>query len=103
MPLAFLSGKGTWLARVQFGVHHDLQVLLCQAAFQLGGPQRLLVCEIVPPQVQHFECLTELYEVPVSPFLQPVKVPLDGSLTLWFISHSFQFCRGYTLPHHPDH
>ena len=35
--------------------------------------------------------LAELYEVPVSPFLQPVVVPLDGSTTLWSISHSSRF------------
>ncbi|KAF4788483.1 Acyl-CoA-binding domain-containing protein 5 [Turdus rufiventris] len=30
-------------------------------------------------------------QVPVSPFFQPAVVPLDGSTTLWHISHS-QFC-----------
>ncbi|KAK4818263.1 hypothetical protein QYF61_009968 [Mycteria americana] len=36
--------------------------------------------------------LVELHEVPFGPFLQPVEVPPDGSMTLWLISHSFQFC-----------
>lgn len=35
--------------------------------------------------------LVELYEAPVSRFLQLDKVPLDGSMTLWCISHSSQF------------
>lgn len=34
----------------------------------------------------------ELHEVPVSLFLQPVEVPQDGSMTIWHISHSSQFC-----------
>ena len=36
--------------------------------------------------------LVELHEPPVSPFFQPVKVPLDGSTTFWSINHSSQFC-----------
>ncbi|KAK4825192.1 hypothetical protein QYF61_025120, partial [Mycteria americana] len=41
------------------------------------------------PQVQNFALpLVELHEVSVSPFLQPVDVPLDGSMTLQHISHS---------------
>lgn len=40
--------------------------------------------EGVPPQVQDFTFpLVELNEIPVSPILQPVVVPLDGSMTLW--------------------
>ncbi|KAK4811173.1 hypothetical protein QYF61_019804 [Mycteria americana] len=56
-------------------------------------PLHILVHGVVPPQVQDFAPpLTELYEDPVSPFLQPVEVPLDGSTTLWCIHHSSQFC-----------
>ncbi|KAK4826285.1 hypothetical protein QYF61_007132 [Mycteria americana] len=56
-------------------------------------PSIYLVSGLVPPQVQDFALHpVELYEVPVSPFLQPVQVPLDGSTTLWHISHSPQFC-----------
>ncbi|KAK4810833.1 hypothetical protein QYF61_008805 [Mycteria americana] len=65
-----MVGKGTLLAHVQLGVHQDPQV-----------------------QVQDFALpLVELHEVPVSPFLQSVQVPLDGSTTLWHISHSSQIC-----------
>ena len=83
-------GKGTLLTHIQLGVH---QVLFCKAAFHLGGPQHILVCEVVLPQVQDFTLpLVEFHEVLVSLFLQPVKVPLDGTTTLRCISHSFQFC-----------
>lgn len=43
----------------------------------------------VPPQVQDFILLLiELHDVLVSLLLQPVKVPLEGSLTVWHIRHS---------------
>jgi len=35
--------------------------------------------------------LVELQEVPVSPFLQPIEVPLDGSTTRWQVSNFSQF------------
>ena len=90
--LALLWGKGTLLPPVQPGVHQDPQVFFCQAAFQPGGPQHILVHGFVPPQVQDCALLfVELDEVPVSPFLQPVVVPLDGSTTVGCISHSSQF------------
>jgi len=50
-------------------------------------------CGVVPPQVEDFALLVvELHEVPVSPFLQPVQAPLDGSTTLCCISSFSQFC-----------
>lgn len=36
--------------------------------------------------------LVELHEVPISPYLQPVNVPLEDSTTLWCISHYFLIC-----------
>lgn len=43
---------------------------------------------ITIPQLQDFEIpFFELREISVSPFLQSVEVPLDGSKTLWRISH----------------
>lgn len=46
-----------------------------------SGPA--LVQGVVPPQVQNFASLgIEFHEVPVGPFLQPLKIPLDGSTTL---------------------
>ncbi|KAK4832039.1 hypothetical protein QYF61_020554 [Mycteria americana] len=68
------------------------QVLFCQAAFQLAGPQHILVPGVVPSQVQDFALfLVELHEIPVGPLLQPVEVPLNGSTVIWCISHSSQF------------
>ena len=54
--------------------------------------QHVLVHGLVPPQVQDSVILlVDLHEVPVSPFLQRDKVPLDGSTTLWRVSHFSQF------------
>lgn len=79
------------LAHVQPGVHQDFQVLFCRAALQLGSSQPVLV-SVLPPQVQDFAfCFAEHCEILVSLFLQPVKVPLDGNVTFWCISHSSQF------------
>lgn len=53
----------------------------------------VLELEVVSSQVQ--DCtflLTEFHEVPPSLFLQPLEVPLDGSMTICSISHFFQFC-----------
>jgi len=64
---------------------------------------------VVPPQVQDFAlALFELPEVPVRPFLQRVRVPLDGTMTLWYISVSCLFCiisklAEGALSCHPDH
>ncbi|GAB0181886.1 cAMP-dependent protein kinase inhibitor alpha [Grus japonensis] len=72
--------------------YRDSQGLFCQAAFQLSSPQYVLVDGVVPPQAQDFALpLVELCEIPVSPFLQPVEVPLDGITAFWYIIHSFQF------------
>ena len=85
IPLAaFAAGAHYWLTQ-------ESQALFCKAAFQLGGPQQVRVPEVVPPQDFALP-LVELHEVPASPFLQPVEVPLDGSTTLWPISQSSQFC-----------
>ncbi|KAK4811750.1 hypothetical protein QYF61_005318 [Mycteria americana] len=76
----------------------DRQVLFRKAAFQLGRPRHILLPGVVPPQLQDFALLhIELYEVPVSSFLQPGKVPLDVSTTFWHLSHSFQFGVIYKL------
>lgn len=87
-----LCRKGTVLAHVQFGIQKDTQVLFCNTAFQIGDLQHILVCGIVPYKVQDLALfIVELHRVPVSPFVQLVEVPLDGSATLWFVNHSSKF------------
>ena len=83
--------------------------LLCGITLIAQRPQLIFVHGVIPPQVQYFAlALVELHEIPVSPFLQPFKVPLDGSMTLWCISHFCHFfvisklAGGYTVYRYPD-
>lgn len=91
-PISLLYCKSTLLAHVQFGVLWHPQGLFCQYAFQLGGSQNLLLGALTP-QVQDFAFLPDVQEIPASPFIQPVQVPLDDSMTCWHISHP----QGYHL------
>ena len=97
--------KGAWLACGQL-VHHDHQVLH-KAAFKPVKPQCVLVHGIFPSVGQDFALpFKEFHEVPLCPFLQPVKVPLNGSVTFWCISHSSELCivcelAEGALHHHP--
>ena len=67
-----------------------LSLQSCFPAFRL---QHVLVPGVVPLQVQDFAVLfVELHEIPLSPVLQPVQIPLDGSTATWCISRSSQYC-----------
>lgn len=90
--VGFLFHEGTLLAYSQPAVQQDTQVFFCKATSQLISTQPSLVPGVIPLQVQDFALpIVEPHEVPISPFPQPVKVPVHGSTTLWCISHSFQF------------
>lgn len=66
---SLLCSKGTLTAHVQPFVLQDPQALFSQTAFQLGGPQHILLPMAVPAQVQNFPIpLVELHEVSVSKF-----------------------------------
>lgn len=60
--------------RFQLGAYCDLQLLLCQAAFQCHSSQHVLVQGIFPSQLQDSALLFKLHQVPVSPFTQPAYV-----------------------------
>jgi len=48
---------------------------------------------LIPPQMQTFALpVVEFNDVPVSLYLQPAEVPLDGGAPMWFIDCSFQIC-----------
>lgn len=55
-----------------------------QSCFPVEQPPVYTGAQGVPP---HIQVLVELYDVPVSQFLHPDKVPLDGSTTVRCISH----------------
>lgn len=76
------------IAHAHIGVHKDLQVLCCKSAFQLIGPNMILVCGIILLHTRDFKLpLVELHEVPVRPSLLHAKVHPAGSTTLWYTSH----------------
>ena len=55
--------------------------------------QHVIVHGVIPSRTQDLAFpLVELHDVPVSPFLLHVEVPLNCSTTSWCISHSSQFC-----------
>lgn len=63
-----------------------------QSCFPVGQPQCVLVDGVIPPQVQDFTfSLVELHRITLCPFLQPVEVPLNGSVAISSISHSSQY------------
>lgn len=51
-----------------------------------------LVHGVVLLQVQDLTLLVELQNNPVSPFLQPLHIPLNGSTIAWCMNHCSQ-CR----------
>lgn len=64
-----------------------------KGALQFGVCLLMLVPGAVLSVVHDFAFLLFLcYEMPVRPFLQPVQFPCNDSMTLWDISHSYQFC-----------
>lgn len=56
------------------------------------GPQRILVPEVIPPQIDFAFIITEVDKIPLCPVLQLVKIPLNGGSTSQHISQSSQCC-----------
>lgn len=87
--IKLLSGKGTLLAHVQLDLYQETQVFFCKAAFQANVSKHLLVPGAMPPQVQNFTLpFVLLHKVSVDPFLQLLKIPLEGG-------HHTTSTRGY--------
>ena len=104
--MSSLPGKGKILVQVHLGVHQKSQVFFCQALSQRGGSLHVLMHGIFPPEVQDFALCFELHEVPVSPFVHPVKVivfgsaPLVNQLQIRVLCHQ-QISQRNILPYHP--
>lgn len=63
--VSLLCGKGTLLPHVRLNIHHDAQVFLYEAAYQLGSSQHIQV-KSVPSQMQH------------SPFIKPISLQFSN-------------------------
>jgi len=71
------------LVHVQFFNHQYLQVILCRVTFNPFILWSVLILGIAPTQVQGLALgLIEPHVVLMGPFLEPVKVPLDGVISL---------------------
>lgn len=86
----------TWVPKFQRrggkGNSHISSFWLSVRAFQFSVPQNIPAQRVVSLRVQNFTLpLVEFCKVSVSPFLQPIEVPPDGSTTIWHISHSSWF------------
>ncbi|XP_050567062.1 uncharacterized protein LOC118250829 [Cygnus atratus] len=91
--LGLLGHEGTLLAHGQPVVHQDPQVLLLRAPLQQVIPQPVLICPVVPSQVQDSTlALIKPHLVSSCPSLQLVQVLLNGRAAFWHIGHSSQLC-----------
>lgn len=64
-----------------------------KATFHTLDHQHELVPEFIPPQRQDFvPPFAKFHEVPVWPFLQPFKVPLNGNTALWYTNYFSLLC-----------
>jgi len=88
-------------------VDQGLQVISCNVAFCPVGPQPVVEQEVIYSQLLDFTLASaELHDVPISPFLQPVQVPLENSLSPQCVSHPFNLVfftelERVCLPFHP--
>lgn len=74
------------------GCHHHHPVplphLLVQTAFQPIHPQPVLGQQVIPPQAQDSMFLVvETHKISLSPFLQLIKAPLEGCITVCLVYH----------------
>ncbi|KAK4831796.1 hypothetical protein QYF61_019226 [Mycteria americana] len=85
--------KGTSLAHAQLGVHQDHHRAFSAKMLSTWSPSSIYRCMslLLPTRRASYTSLVELHEAPLSPSLQPVEVPLDASMTRWYISYSSHF------------
>ena len=63
-----------------------------QGCFPAGHSSGALVPRVVPPRGQDFALpLGAILEIPLKPFLQPARIPLDGCTAFCCVSRSSQF------------
>ncbi|KAK4823194.1 hypothetical protein QYF61_027203 [Mycteria americana] len=81
--IGFLGHLGTLLAHIQLAVNQHPQVLFCQAAFQPLFPKPVALHGVVVAQVQDLALgLVKPHTIDLSPWIQPVQVPLQSLPTL---------------------
>jgi len=89
----FAPHRGTLLADVHPLFYEDHWIFLFAASFNMIDAQFVQVHGIMPAQVQDFPLsFTEFHEIPLSSFLQPAEAPPHGSVIIWCINYTPQFC-----------
>ncbi|KAK4821092.1 hypothetical protein QYF61_013420 [Mycteria americana] len=89
--VGFLGCKCTLPGHVELLINQHPQVILLRAALNPFSTQPVFVLGIAPTHVQDLALgLVELHEVCTGPPLKPVKVSLDGILSLQCVNHSTQ-------------
>lgn len=77
------------MTHVQIVVYQDHQVVFLKVAVYTAGPKLVELQTVIPPQVKDLAfTFVKLFEVPDNPFLQLVKVFLNGSATFLHIDCS---------------
>ncbi|KAK4811485.1 hypothetical protein QYF61_010384 [Mycteria americana] len=77
--IGFLGHLGTLLAHIQGAVNQHPQVLLCWAAFQPLFPKPVALHVVAVTQVQDLALgLVKPHTIGPSPWIQPVRVPLQS-------------------------
>lgn len=77
-PTGLLCYMSTFLAHGQLGIHQDLQILPCQAAFQPAGPWHAKWQFLLKRKNCFFHLLKMVVSL-TALFVQPVEVPLSVS------------------------
>lgn len=83
-----LCSKGVLLAHVPLYIHQELHVLLCKAVSCMD-PSCICVWSSISPVAFPY---AEVQQISVIPFLQPVSLPLNNNMTIWYISAFLLFC-----------
>ena len=81
--VGLLCCKDTLPTHVQLVVQQDTRDLFCRAASCTVSPETVRLHGMIPSQAQDFAlAFADLHEVPLSPFLQSVHIPLKSSPAL---------------------
>lgn len=102
IPLTFLAARTHWGLMFDLVFTRTLQVLFCQAYFQLSSPQHILVPWIALPQVQ--DCISPCWTSrgschPISPAWWGLSVWQHLPASPPALCH-LRTCWGHNLPHH---
>lgn len=82
--------RGMLLVHYQLLVHQDPRSFSAKQFSSYSVPATCYP-EFSPPKVQDLAFpFAELHEIPVDPFLHPIKVHLGSSRTVWSVNHSYQ-------------